>query len=352
MGFNQLELFQVPSPHEINIFHEAKILKKVAQDVYNNFTIASPHIKDSYAILNVNIKIEKINDNSSVVEPSSPKLFIWQFIPEVILDLGSTSKNLNEDGRFTTILTPKIIPKWILLLLTKENFSRIDFHKFTRQYFTLEIINKIFLDKTITEFLESVIEEKSLVIFSRCKLFPQKNKTFSGLLEMDMMNKIKNYLKILKKLQKSNWYFIGCYDDFIYENDLLNDLDSNEFIKNKIKEKIQASEPHTYSDLFQNDYLFLNNSEFYTLKKDHNTDGWDTFYIMSPQFLDNKLTKIDDNKLYKNSGDDERRAIYCYTKKIAGKFFRNDILFPNNKLEIQNAEQILSLAYELTDDKE
>ena len=167
-----------------------------------------------------------------------------------------------------------------------------------------------------------------------------------------MLNKISNFYSSIRNLQKGkNWYFIACHDNFTDESSLLEQIDNNKIIKDKIKKALKK-DYHPLTDLFQNDYLFLNNSEF--IQEKYNTNGWDTDCIISPDILTVDFMEIDDKELSKKSlntnekDKNEHRKMSCYTKKTPGKFLRNEILFPNTNIENKTLKEIITIAQKLS----
>lgn len=342
MDYRQLELFQVPTPYEKDVFKHAYQLKVAAQDYYNNVNFSPMPISDAfklqqnkYAILFFDVEIEQIRDSELTVEPSTPKMFIWQFTPTIkLINSGVTHTIHDKFDESNAFIRTKIIPKWINELFTTNSFTHGEFLQFTKQYFTLELIQNTLNNDKYAEEIQKLVESgKNIIIYFGSKFFADNDRFTTSLLELDILNKIKNFYYRLRSLQKPNWYFVSSYNDFINESDLLSDLDM-QFGYDGSKEFSH------YVKSFQNDYLFLNNAEFVYQKG--NTEKWDTDMIIAPSLIDSTVG-INNDKLISNTS----RAYYCYCKQGSGEiFYRNEILFPsipspNEFIELISIAQVL-----------
>src|ERR1700722_12388848 len=126
MDYSQLELFQIPNEYENNIFERAKKLKAIVQAAYTRFdlNLEGDQTTEDYAILRVNVKIQHIREAEPYTESSSPKMFIWQFIPLITLEVNGDTTVIvsNKDSLMDT--SSKIIPKWINTFFTTNSFSK------------------------------------------------------------------------------------------------------------------------------------------------------------------------------------------------------------------------------------
>jgi hypothetical protein len=349
----QLGLFQPLGSYETTIFNQAKKSKEIVQNLYKNFNFVSELPDEILGILNIKVDIDQIRDVDSPTEPSTPKMFIWQFIPTVTLEnKEDVLFKFNDELSFQDLLEPKIIPKWINTLFTTKSFTKGDFLMFTKQYFTLELMLKLLSPESI--YIKKINEQiekhriDKLLIFLDCKLFSDKiNDEPEALIERDILYKINNFNSKIKNIQRNNWYIIGVYDDFTSKNDLLLDLHTDsKIIQNRKKELNGSVELYSFVETFHNDYLFLNNAEFFNQKC--NSFDWNS-YIVSPTLLLKDFSSFDEKKLIKNNYNE--REIYVYMKKEEhGSFFRSDILFPNKQMTRSNLMQVITVAKDFKHD--
>ncbi|MES2109107.1 MAG: hypothetical protein V4577_10185 [Bacteroidota bacterium] len=349
MDYSQLELFQIPNEYENDIFEKAKQLKTIAQEAYDRIEFQNSNLSllKNYAVLKVTVDIDQIRENEPMVEPNMPKMFIWHFTPSISIEIDGVPQSILNKGDKLNNIMPKIIPKWINNFFTRISFSYNDFKKYTGQYYTLELLNLILLNEEIFEKVENIIGDRELIIYFDSKLFINKNLESSSLLPSDLINRIRNFYFKLKTNQKSNWYFIANYEDFTSENDLLTELDENEYIsakKDEVLGKSVISETFTWT--YQNDYLFLNNSENHYDK--HNTSNWNKNYIVSPRFLNKEFLNFETNILsnkVKGQKENRNREFYCYSKKgTEERFIRNDILLPDINLSNEKLQEIVVIS--------
>lgn len=355
MNVHQLELFQNANEYERQIFLNAKKLKLIVQKLYgsldNFFNNNSDEFLKDFCILKIGVTIDQISDNE-MKEPSSPKMFIWKFLPSITFRNGDGNEQILKEGEsLNNEICPKIIPKWANELFTSKTFSHGDFLQITIQYFTLEMALKVLESKDIMSEILGKIDKKKLIICFDSKLFPNTSLKAESVEEFDIVNRIGNLFTKLKNIQKENWYYLGQYDDFTKENNFLLELDNNEvFIGEKAKEEsLKGTE--TLAKIYNNDFLFLNNAEFFHQKKS-NTDSWDNNYILPPSILDRTFSKIDESSTYKKSNQaDSKRNLFYYRKKGAGEcFFRSDILLPNNDVNSNQLLEIILVTEKLKED--
>lgn len=353
MKNNQLELFQLAGERESTIFERAKKSKEVVQDLYKDLNVLNNEvhktqeiINEKYGILRIKVDVDQISDKNALEEPSTPKMFIWQFSPSIILTIEDEDDYILRKGdEYNNQIGTRIIPKWINTLFTSNSFTRSEFLTITQQYYTLELINNILNDTNLISSMQNKLNGKDLLIYFESKLFPYNGHKYEGLYERDLINKIKNFYNKINTEQVENYYYIGCRKDFVIENDLLLDLDLNKTIKEKREMLYQQPDFDSLVDIFQNDYLFLNNAEFFQQKT--NTHNWESNCILSPNVLDGNFIHINEDNLISNL---EYRKVYCYTKKAGEAFFRNDILFPKKKYSINKFREIISIAQFLSND--
>jgi len=351
MDSKQLELFQPLGEHESSIFEQAKLAKGIIQRLYNKLDLHLPQDKgfpfSSYAILKLEILLDLVGDTNNLGEPSSPRVFIWQFTPSFILMVKGEEIALN--NKFASLAEPKVIKKWINTLYTTRTFSQTEFHAIASQYFSLELLFNALSNNDFVNFVESKLNGKNLIIYFENKLFPSSSLGIGAFMESDMLKKVNNYYNRLCMLQKQNWYFIGCYEFFTDKYSLLTDLDKNTKVKRIRQESSSAGiEYKPLNEIFQNDFLFLNNYAF--IEKKHNTHGWNENYIVSPEILDIEFNIIDEKKLFKANGDESipKRQLYIYFKKLKdSNFIRTDILIPNTNLRSEKIKEIISIIQEL-----
>lgn len=345
----QLELFQSPGEHESWIFEQAKQAKKVVQDLYNkldlNFPNAKNVIEKSCATLQLEITIDLVSDSDVNREPSSPRAFIWQFIPAFKLKKGDEEIQISANYQYMN--ESKVIKAWFNTLYTAKNFSQSEFLTIASQYFTLELLSTTLSDDKFINEIETKIGRRDLIIYFDYKLFPPNIIKPVDFMKDDIIKKVNNFYKKLLQLQKNNWYYIGIYEYFLDQNIFLTELDNNKKVMERRKSGSSKKMEHkTFNEIFQNDFLFLNNIAF--INKEHNTHGWDSNYIISPEFFGDDFNKIDKGKLYNQTDNGEKREIYLYIKKRPdSNFFRADILIPNEKLTSEKFKALIAITHEI-----
>lgn len=346
METRQLDLFQDLAENESTIFKQAKICKKMVQDKYESCDLEVPEINGlfyKYAVLDIDISIDLVSDLKTIEEPSTPKVFIWQFTTAFKLILSKDDVEVIK----TKYTDPKVIKPWYNAIYTAKNFSQSDFHSVASQNFCLQLIVKALSDNELINIIESKIGSKKLVILFNSALYPSKRTNFDDFLERDMTKTLDNLFTKLKSIQKDNWCYVGYFEDFLKKHDLLIDLDDNEFLKSE-KDLLLINEGKKYSlqEIFNNDYLFLNNSGFITQK--YNTHGWNKNSILPPCIFSNDFTKIDNNNLNAIILD-KKREIYAYIKKeLDFRFFRIDMLLPKRKFEDNIIKDIVTIIQKMS----
>jgi hypothetical protein len=228
------------------------------------------------------------------------------------------------------------IPKWINELYISNNISQKYFFELSKQYLLLEtainILNSNEFISVLEKKIASLASNTTLIIsFKNSKLFYKEDVNNESLYIMDLENKIKNFNTEIKDLiNEKKWFFHGYYIDFINEFDLLKELDE--------KQKLNLKE------LFQNDYLFLNNCEFFT--EEYNTLGWESNFIVSPYLCDFSKGKIDNSNF-------KTQMLYFYIKKEDGAiFYRNELLFSNKNIEIGDILKLINISFDIQEDYE
>jgi hypothetical protein len=351
MNSQQLDLFQPLGEHESSIFEQAKLAKSVIQKQYNSLHIPIQNtrelLSEKYAILCLDIQLELVGDSDTNRELNSPRVFIWQFTPSFKLLVKNEAVLI--DNITPSLLEPKIVKKWINTLYTSSTFSQAEFHSIASQYFALEVLSNALSDNDFIDKIESKQCDRSLIIYFEHKLLPSKTFGVNSFMESDMLRKVNNYYKRLVSLQKKNWSLVSSYESFNDKNTLLTDLDNSIIINEKRKEaRTKVSEYKSLNEIFQNDFLFLNNSTFF--EKKLNTHGWDEDFVLSPEILNIDFSDIDNNKLIISSrkGDFEKKEFYFYSKKKKdSSFIRTDILIPSSYFESSKLKEIISLAHDL-----
>lgn len=349
----QLNLFQDPSDHEKNIFEQAKIFKKIIQDLFSKSQILLPESKNEiineFGLLNFKVIVDLVSDSDPSREPSTPRVFIWKYTPEISLQINGITEFLLEKGKnYDNNIGPKVIKSFMYEYYTEKTFSKIEFQNIAEQYYSLETLMYLISSPKFLEELNEKLGSKPLIIRFENKLFPRKNEIVESFIEKDIINKIKNYYSRIRSLQKENWFLIGSYSDFTDSESLLCDLDRNLSITRMIKESpLSPNEQvnNIFKKLFQNDYLFLNNKEVFS--DNYNTDTWYSKCILSPSIMKEKITSIDESKIKAMCSGIER-IFYCYLKKdSSGRFNRNEILLPKNEIDSNKVRKILTMALEM-----
>ncbi len=349
--YKQYDLFHPITEEEQGIFELAKQYKDIVKNHFNRVSLLQTdisQIKNNYGVLKYKFDVNLVSDKESAREPSSPRVFLWQFIPSITFEIdGQTEELLKPGNPFDSFLKPMVIPKWINSLFSEKSFSKADFQEIVSQYYALETISTTLANKDFTKYIQHKLNEKPLIIHFDGQIFPISKSNLSTIYDDSLLNKIKNYFAKIKNNLKPNWYIISTYVNFTEKHELLTALGDNKDIQDQIK-PLSINRP-SFLDLFHNDYLFLNNN-WYQIK--HNTHGWECDCILSPSLLTSDFSAIDPNSLYKSNVENEMpskdRTMYFYTKKEDTPFLRHDMLLSDVDITATRLVELLSIVHFIT----
>lgn len=325
--FKQLELFQEPEDYK-EVFENAKRAKEFIQNKYSKFNDDEMVniTPDKFWIFDFGISITQLSEKP---EPDSPKLFIRKYTPT--LDIYATGDYSNPIYRKK--FTEKVVPKFINEIYVGNSISQDFFYEIAKQYLLLETVDNFLKEQELVELVNRWTNDLSqrftvntqAIIHINSKMFGRVKPTPTNPYITATINKINNISNRLKN--RTDNIFIGNYLNYIFENELILDLDKNSTFRNDGK----------ISNYFQNDFLLLNNMEFLT--ELHNTKNWHQF-IIPPSFL-----KINTKSLALKQINDMPDFLFFFQRiQDDGMFYRTELYIPKKYMNDTILKETISIS--------
>ncbi len=243
----QFDLFS-PIVNDV-LFQKAKILKEEAQKISEeDFNKFSDRKNIDYIL--VKTSIDQIKEKDYKNPPDFPATFIRKI------------KTVIEYKKEIIYSKENLIQAEVNKLYFDKIITMKEFVELCKQIYSLEVGFDFFNSNKS----EKIRGSNLLIIFDHKINFEPNLKTKSGSIINLEKRSYQSLIKLIKIANKNKWQLIGAYEDFTKDADLIKDFDL--YVNNK-----------NYRDLFANDYLFLNNNEFFSTH--FNTHGW-PYIILSP----------------------------------------------------------------------
>lgn len=344
---NQLDLpfYRNLKPNDELLFYFAELFKKIAQKHYDIINVSRKNEERKDYYLYIDTTIYQIGEEKEFI-PESIKLFARKILNKAHLTDFKSSLVQFDEGK-------KIIDEayfdFVLSTSTSESSDAVvDYCK--QHYCMYYSVNEILSNEGFKR-IKDIVKDDRLIIFYNQRISFESEPVNSNP-EIDQLLKDKNNLfeRLKSIVDKNNWLLVSCFPDFKHLNSLLLDLDKidllnksmdvNQIIKLFEKNGINIWEDTTmkdstenlskmnnrletllksasYKTVFDNDHLFLNNSDEIN-SDDHFTIDWNST-IIAPQYV-NGFTSI--------------MKTYIYTKNSpTSHFFRNEIYGKINDLD-------------------